>query len=358
MNNDEHIHEVLKAIEVFNDEQVQCNEPAIFAEYQKRDSNKTNLTIKILSIFGGFFATQSFLGFLSLMGLFNSNVALLLVGFAFIIAALLINRTFDKVIYDTLSISAYVTGLVLIGIGLNGLNVNNNLIALIILVIGFISLFVNHTYILSFIAVLTVCGSLLSLIIINKFYGFIHGYNMLMAGMLMYLILNEGKIITTNKTLSKLYDPIRIGFIFSFLFGLIISANRETFDMNIGFIWISSVILLLLVIYLVSEIVEIISVNDKKNQIIIYILTILVLSSTIFAPSILGAILIILLCFLVNYKTGFVIGIIALIYFVSQYYYDLNFSLLTKSIILFASGILFLGFYVFVNKKSMHNEKV
>lgn len=358
MNKDEHIQEVLKAIEVFNGEQVQYNEPAIIAEYHKRDANKTNLSIKILSIFGGFFATQSFLGFLSLMGLFDSNVALLAVGSAFIIAALLINRTFDKVIYDTLSISAYVTGLVLIGIGLNGLNVNNSLIALIILVVGFISLFINQTYILSFIAVLTVCGSLLSLIIINKFYGFVHGYNIFIAGILTYHILNEGKIIATNKTLSKLYNPMRIGFIFSLLFGLIISANRETFDMNIGFIWLSSLILLLLVIYLVSEIVEIISVKDKKSQIIIYILTILVLSSTIFAPSILGAILIILLCFLVNYKTGYIVGITALIYFVSQYYYDLNFSLLTKSIILFASGILFLGFYVFVNKKSLQNEKV
>ena len=60
----------------------------------------------------------------------------------------------------------------------------------------------------------------------------------------------------------------------------------------------------------------------------------------------------------VNYKTGLVIGIISFIYFISQYYYDLNFTLLTKSIILFSSGIVFILFYLFTNKKLNTNEKI
>lgn len=358
MNKDTEIHELLKSVQNFEGNQIQMNEPAILAEYHKKDANKTSLAIKILSIIGGVFATQVFLGFLSLMGLFDSNIALLITGFIFVIAALFINRTFDKVIFDTLSISIYVAGLVLIGIGMRFFELNNSSIALVILVIASISLIVNQTYILSFMAVLTVCSALLSLIIINKVYGFIHAYNILMAVMLTYVILNEAKIMTTNKILSKLYNPIRIGLIFSLLLGLIVSVNREVFDMHIGFIWISSILMLILVMYLVAQIIEIIGVNDQKKRIMIYALTVLVLSSTIFAPSILGAILIILLCFLVNYKTGFVIGIIALIYFFSQYYYDLSLSLLNKSIILISSGILFLVFYVFINKKSLKNEKI
>jgi len=82
------------------------------------------------------------------------------------------------------------------------------------------------------------------------------------------------------------------------------------------------------------------------------------LVSTIFSPSISGAMIIVLLSFLVNYKTGLAIGIISLIYFISQYYYDLNFTLLTKSIILFSSGIVFLLFYLFTTKKLNSNEKI
>ena len=90
----------------------------------------------------------------------------------------------------------------------------------------------------------------------------------------------------------------------------------------------------------------------------IYILSALILVSTIFSPSISGGIVIVLLSFLVNYKTGLAIGIISIIYFVSQYYYDLNFTLLTKSIILFVSGIMFLLFYLFTAKNLNTNEKI
>ncbi|RXP53798.1 DUF4401 domain-containing protein [Lutibacter sp. HS1-25] len=358
MDKNEQILATLKSVQDFEGKEFQCNEQAILLEYQKREQNKTSLAIKILSLFGGFFATQSFLGFLSLMGLFDSPTALVAVGIAFVIAAISINKKFDKIIFDTISISAYVTGLVLLGIGLHFFNATNSVIALAIFVVAFITLVLNQTYILSFVAVITACGSILSLIILNKVYELFQMYTVLIAAMLTYVILNEGKIITINNKFSKLYNPIRIGLIFSLLFGLAFLGNRTILDLNIGFIWLSSVMLMLLVIYLVSQIVKILEVTDKKNQITIYLLTVLVLSSTIFAPSILGAILIVLLCFLVNYKTGLVIGIIALIYFISQYYYDLNFSLLTKSIILIVSGILFLVFYAFIHKKSVQNEKI
>ena len=46
------------------------------------------------------------------------------------------------------------------------------------------------------------------------------------------------------------------------------------------------------------------------------------------------------------------------IYFISQYYYDLNFTLLTKSILLFSSGVLFLLLYLFTHKNLTQNEKI
>src|SRR5690606_13137026 len=95
-----------------------------------------------------------------------------------------------------------------------------------------------------------------------------------------------------------------------------------------------------------------------RKKVLTLVLCLFTLLPTLYAPSISGALLIVLLSFLVNYRTGFAIGIIALIYFVVQYYYDLNLSLLTKSIILFSSGTVFLVFYFFFTKMTKDNEKI
>ncbi len=86
---------------------------------------------------------------------------------------------------------------------------------------------------------------------------------------------------------------------------------------------------------------------------IIYILSVLLLTSTLLSPAISGAFLIILVSVLVHYKTGLAIGILAFIYFIIQYYYDLNFTLLTKSILLMSSGVVFLAFYIHFKKATV-----
>jgi uncharacterized membrane protein len=109
---------------------------------------------------------------------------------------------------------------------------------------------------------------------------------------------------------------------------------------------------------LVSTLFDVLNITKTQHKTVIYIFTVLSLLPTALAPAILGAILIMLLSFSVNYKTGLVVGVIAFIYFVSQYYYDLNFTLLTKSILLFSSGVFFVALYLFTHKKLTTNEKI
>jgi len=99
-------------------------------------------------------------------------------------------------------------------------------------------------------------------------------------------------------------------------------------------------------------------ITEKRTKITIYGITLLTILPTALSPAISGAILLIVLGFLVNYKTGLILGIVSFIYFISQYYYDLNFTLLTKSILLFLSGILFVLLYLLTHKKLSSNEKV
>ncbi len=336
----------------------ECNEKAILNEYQNQKENKSSLAIKVLSIFGGFLATLAFLGFLAITGLYDSKFGLLIFGIGFIISAIWLNKEYDKLIIDTFSISIYVTGFALFAFALSQMKVDENTIAMLIGVIALCSLFITQNYILSFISVLVISGSFLTLIISNDLYGLIHLYITVCTLLLTYLFLNEAKIISLNRKLSKLYNPIRIGLVISLLFGLITIGKRHLIPISENHIWFSSIVMIFVIIYLVYTISKINEIESLKSNLLIYSLSGLILISTIFSPAISGAIIIVLLSFLVNYKTGLVIGIISFIYFISQYYYDLNFTLLTKSIILFSSGIVFLLFYLFTTKKLNTNEKI
>jgi len=211
---------------------------------------------------------------------------------------------------------------------------------------------------LSFISILTINCSLLTLIISNELYNLIHLYIAINVLMLTYLFLNESKLVSIHIKTSKLYNPSRIGFIISLLFGLVAIGKKHLIPISQTHIWLSSIIIFFVVVYLVYTISKINKIEALKSNILIYSFTCLVLIPILFSPAISGAIVIVLLSFLVNYKTGLTIGIIALIYFISQFYYDLNFTLLTKSILLFSSGIIFLLCYLFTTKKRSSNEKI
>ena len=73
----------------------ECDEKAILNEYNLQKENKSSLSIKILSVFGGFLGMLSFLGFLALAGLYDSEFGLLLFGTGFIVAAIWLNKEYD-----------------------------------------------------------------------------------------------------------------------------------------------------------------------------------------------------------------------------------------------------------------------
>jgi len=64
-----------------------------------------------------------------------------------------------------------------------------------------------------------------------------------------------------------------------------------------------------------------------------------------------SALLLMLAGYILGSKSLAMIGTLLQIYFLTMFYYDLSLDLLTKSIILFVSGLIFLGVWVFVNRK-------
>ncbi|UKB83374.1 DUF4401 domain-containing protein [Chryseobacterium sp. MEBOG06] len=356
MRNKEEIRELLDYFQTTENKNITLNEKAIFAAYEKNDDHQS-LAVKILSIFGGILASLAFLGFLLIAGLYDSTAGLLISGTIGITAGIFINKAYDKIIIDTISVSSYIIGFALLTFSLAKLELNDNVISLICILIAALSLVIVQSYIIVFISVLIINGGILALIVGNHSFGMIHLYTSFQAILLTAVFLKEARIISWNPAFSKLYNPVRIALIFSFLAGLSCMGN-DYIEVSRDYLWISSVIIIFSIMYTLSRVFEVLNISQTTQKTGIYIVTAALLLPTILSPAISGAILIILLSFLVNYKTSLAIGIIAFIYFVSRYYYDLHFTLLTKSILLFSSGILFLGLYLLTRKKLTSNEKV
>jgi len=358
MSNKENIQEILDYVQTTEEKTLNFDNEAIVAEYQKNNGTQS-LAIKILSVFGGILASLAFLGFLLIAGLYDSKTGLLIIGAIFIAGAIFTSKIHDKkIILDTIIVSFFAIGFLLIGFAFSTMSMNENAICDLFIVIAFLAIIIAQNYILSFISTLIISGSILSLILLNNSYELIHIYIAAFVAIIAYFFLNEAKIITTNNILSKLYNPIRVGLAFSFLAGLAFVGKRGLLPISTDYIWISSIVTISAVIYLLHNLYKVLNISKTQYKVGIYIFAVLALLPTAFSPAISGAILLILLSFYVNYKTGLVLGVVAFIYFISQYYYDLNLTLLTKSILLFSSGVLFIIIYLFTHKKLTTNEKI
>ncbi|WP_153395742.1 DUF4401 domain-containing protein [Chryseobacterium vaccae] len=356
MRNKENIKELMDALRTSTEREIHFDEEAIVSVYQKKETDQS-LAIKILSIFGGILACLAFIGFLFLAQIFSSKEGIILFGGICIAGSAVLSRFSKKVITDTLSVSFYVAGFSLLGFGLSS---HDNTMQLTFIGIALCVLLLVHNYILSFISVLILNGSILSLIITNDLYDLTYIFITVQALIVTFIFLNEAKIITANRILSGLYDPVCIGMTLSFIAGLGYIGFEDELSIPVLTLYngLSSAVIILAVLYVVSVLLKKLQVTHSRFKIIIYVLTALILLPTTLSPAISGAILVILLSFLVNNKTGWVLACVALISFIGKLYYDLQFTLLTKSILLFSSGIMFLAIYAFIHKKLISHEKI
>lgn len=349
MKNKDNVKELLEYFKTVDNREVEYDEEAIAAAFHNNE--KQSLAIKVLSVLGGFLASFAFIGFLLIIGLYNSGIGLLIFGALFIAGTIWVTKEVNKSIFATAGVSCFIVGFVLIAFGLYELKMAENTISVVFIFIALLSLCVVQDYILSFVSVLIINGSILILATSNNSYSIIHIYVAALTVAVTYLFLKEAKVVTVSTALSKLYSPLRIGLIFSFFSGLTLLSVKGILSSMPGYTWLPSVVIISAIIYLLPYLFSVLNINNTGHKWGICAFSVLVLLPTVLSPAISGALLVILLCFLVNYKTGLVVGLLGFIYAISQYYYDLNFTLLTKSVLLFCSGILFIALYWFTYKK-------
>ncbi len=337
-------------------DEFEMDENSILAEYEKGIENARGLAIKVLSIFGGILSALAFLGFLFILGIYDSGSGMLIIGIGLMATSILLGNRFDKLFMDAINVSMYVVGFILFIASLFFFDFHEDGVLLLAMLVSFATLLLGRNYLLSFLSVIAFAVAILLLIISNDAFEAIHFYIVLYAVGLTYFMLEEAALLTISSFFVKLYNPVRIGLIISFLLGILALGRERIIPVSNSFIWISSAVIILLILYTIRTVVTHLQIQPKKKVYGIYAFSFLALLPTILAPAISGSLLITMLAYKVNYKTGFTIGLIAFVYAVGQYYYDLQFTLLTKSILLMASGVLFLLFYFFLKKQRSHEE--
>ncbi|MBC5774259.1 DUF4401 domain-containing protein [Pontibacter sp. KCTC 32443] len=350
------LQEVLQTIQHEEGDNFSFDAAKIEEEAHFSSSLYTNLPIKLLTIFGGFLATGFFLGFLMTTGLLDSITAMFITGVIFLVASEVLNRLRNDLLLESMSVSLNIVGYQLFGVGFSEMT-NDTALALALAGIALVFILVSGSTVLLFFATLVFWGSLISLPLIHELPELLYVHVGVMVAILTYLSLNEAKLIAQHPRLAKLYAPVRIGLVFAFIGLLIMLAHHSFLVKGIEHLWLASLLLIGVLLLVLRRIMQDTGVTDIKTQLIVYTCCIAILVPTILTPSLAGALLVVLVSFYMGHRLSFIVGLLALGYFIILYYYNLELTLLTKSGILVLTGCLFLGGLYLLNRYIRAHEK-
>ncbi len=323
----------------------------LIAELEQNSKAYQGLGIKILAILGGVLASFFFFGFTYMM-FGKSSYATLIFGIVILVAAIFVEKAIKNTVLDSICVCSLIVGCALISTSVERLTHSQNITTLVVLLVAIITIATTSAKIFNLLATLAVNGCLYALIESNKLEPLYHVFATFLTVGFVSLNLAEAKFLTSYPSVSRRYEPLRTGFMISLvamLFHYLGGWRTEP-----PFNWVSGGIFNIASLFVVHQLI--IKLKIVQQQWLVYTISILVLSSCIFEPTISGSILLILVSFYVSYHLGTATGIIALIYFVGQFYYDLSFTLLEKSLMMMATGTLFLIAW-FIFKKQLKYEE-
>ena len=299
-------------------------------------AQKNNLTIQVVSIIGGILTAIFFLGFLVVASIIRTETSSLIIGCLFIITTLTISRRLTVPFLDAMNITLYIAGCALIAYGLNK---STNALFIALAITGIFTFFLSKGFILPFLSVILFIISFLGeLAYLSSSIQLLQIAVVPVLAVFLFTNLYERNILTGLKeNLVSKYTPFHSGLFvscFCLLAGLSVNYGIPApYWLLSIFIWIGIL------------------------QMGICILCILICLPTMFAPYLSGSLLLILICFHYGYKAECAAALLLFIYAVSKYYYDLNLSLLVKSITLFFTGIIFMiAWYYFTQKRTKHEK--
>ncbi|MBD1398089.1 DUF4401 domain-containing protein [Pontibacter sp. JH31] len=333
-----------------------CDEAAITTEVTQSTSLLKRWPVKVLTILGGLLATSTLMGAIAMTVLLNSGIAMLVFGLVFLIGAEVMIRSSKDATTDALGVSWNMASYVMLAIGTGQLTDNSTAVALVLGIASTLVLVFSRSAICVFVAVLVLNGSLLSLTFMHQVYNLSHALLAMLAAVLTYMSLYEAKLLAASRRVALVFGPVRMGVILSLVTTLGLFMHQKFLSSSITHFWLSGLFLIGCLLLLLNRVLCENGVEDKKTQAIFYTCCGLILVPTMMAPSVPGALLVVLSSFYIGHKTGFWVGLLALAYFLVLYYYDLHMTLLAKSGVLVLTGSLFLAGLYLLNRYLRRHE--
>jgi len=332
---------------------VNIDRDALLADFEHDEAHEGTLGMKVLSIAGAFLATIFFMGFVVVGGLYDSPVAMGVLGALMLtVGWFLARREVGSLVAFAFAVSVTGVGfpLVLFGFG-EIIQYNEVILATLGLLLSLILFAVHRHKVINFLTVVTAGGCLLFLgyDVLNSL-----GIHLATAAFAAGTVLwyeGEALLLKSSVFVNDRYEAVRAALPVVVLTGAYyFSYYRWYSDELPPPNWYASVVLIPLTGWVSWRLLER-YVPDRAERGLYAAGVLTLLLPTFFAPAICAPILLLLLTWKVGYRTGSGLSVIALIYAVSRYYYDLNLTLLHKSVVLMVSGVLFLIAYALLRKK-------
>jgi hypothetical protein len=343
--------ELTELLESYKEEGInpKLNVETFKVDYKQLEDNKTSILIQVLIFIGALLTASFFLAFLGIGGLFDSESAMLAFGVVITIASIVIPYAASQnTNVEPFAMSLMIIGTILFSAGFIGRSSNFESFLWVSLVLSFFITIVAGSHLQKFAAI--VCFNLCAYWLIwdLKIQVAFNFLILLNAVIVTIAWLKETEVLSTYPQLGQWYSAIINACSVSMIGLLVGSVNLSKYYYSYGeevvvssYWWVSALLLIALVLWTLSETLDL--VGEKAKKIPILIGTGIGLLLLIKAPGIIGGILLLFLGVYAGYNLLIGQGILSIFFFTVLFYYNMNTTLLFKSILMVSAGLLFMG---------------
>ncbi|BDS10080.1 DUF4401 domain-containing protein [Aureispira anguillae] len=325
------------------------NTKAFQREYHDSAAKKTPILVQVLMFIGSILGAIFFLGFMALSEVFQSEIFILITGLIIAIVGLTIPyQSKQEATAEPVGMALLIVGCTLFTIGFISYGNNSFFTFLILsLITSIIVVVIAGSHLQKISAVL--CANLCAYWLIWEMNWGV-GYNFLVllnASIATIAWLKEPQILAQQSRLGQWYAAILNGCSISMIAVLVGSVNIyqnyhwDGVTINPSYWWLSSILLVALVLWTLSETLD--RVGEKNKKIPILLGAGIALLVLIQAPGIVAGILLLFLGVYSSYYLFAGQGILAIFFFTGMFYYNMETTLLLKSILMVSAGLIFLA---------------
>jgi hypothetical protein len=350
--------ELAELLEVYKEEGInpKLDVKTFQADYKLLEENKTSILIQVLIFIGALLTASFFLAFLGIGGLFDSPSAILALGVVITIGSIIIPYAASQnTNVEPFAMSLMIIGTILFSVGFVWDTSNFESFLWVSL---FLSLFISivaGSHLQKFAAI--VCFNLCAYWLIwdlkiQVAFNFLILFN---AAIVTVAWLKETQVLTAYPQLGQWYSAIINACSVSMIGLLVGSVNLSEYYYSYGeevvsssYWWISALLLIALVLWALNETLDL--VGNKAKKIPILVGTGIALLLLIKAPGIVGGILLLFLGVYAGYHLLIGQGLLSIFFFTVLFYYNMNTSLLFKSILMVGAGLLFMSLGIAIKR--------